>query len=91
LEIKTRIYGNNSIEVAKTAELLGVLKNSLAEYKVAEVLLRKAISIREKNVKSERTELARCLEELAAVYRNIGRTSDARALEKRAASIRNGK
>ncbi|MDR4498412.1 MAG: tetratricopeptide repeat protein [Candidatus Scalindua sp.] len=58
------------------------------KYGRAVVVAKKALEVAEKNVGLNHPDVASCLENLAALYRDTKRNEDAKTLEQRAARIR---
>jgi len=88
IEIKTRIYGPEDPDVAKSLNNLGLLYDSMGAYAQAESLYQKALVIMEEKMGAEHESVAICLNNLAALYRNVGAYAQAEPLYQRALHIK---
>jgi len=77
-----------SKEYASALDLLGQVYDDQTKYAEAEPLLRRALTIRQKTLNPDDSELEATFTHLAEHYRRMGRAADAEPFAKQAAAIR---
>lgn len=88
LEIKERVLGPENPEIALALTNLATLHLAQREWASAVTLLERALVIREKQYGRDHPEVAKILQDYAGALRQLGRDSEARAAENRAAALR---
>ena len=88
LAIREKLLGPESLEVAQTLNLLGVIYKDEDEYTQAEPLLQRALTIREKILGQEDPKVAESLNDLGINYLQQGKVSQAEELLRWAVAIR---
>ena len=84
----TRELGPEHPEVAQSLHALAYRYHRLAELAKAESLYGQALTIQERTLGVDASEVATILDDYAALLRQTGRIAEARVLEERAAAIR---
>jgi tetratricopeptide (TPR) repeat protein len=77
-----------SKEFASALDLLGQVYDDQSKYTEAEPLLRRALTIRQKTLNPDDSELEATFTHLAEHYRHMGRAADAEPFAKQAAAVR---
>ncbi len=77
-----------SKEFASALDLLGQVHDDQTKYTEAEPLLRRALTIRQKTLNSDDSELEAAFTDLAEHYRRMGRAADADPFARQAAAVR---
>ena len=72
LQKRSELYGEDSLEVAQSAEKLGGVLTLTAEYDQAEPMYRKALALRQKRLGPEHVDIARSLYQLADLLERKG-------------------
>jgi len=85
--VREKVCGPKDKDTATALMMLGVAKYSLRKYSDAEALLQASLALREELFGSSHPAVARVLINLAAVYKETGRSIDAKKLWDRAERI----
>ncbi len=89
LEIRERVFGPDSLEVAESLQTLGRLTAfARGRARDLEPLFRRAVEIRERHSGPDDLELARSLRSLGVVYTMMKRREEARVMLRRSLEIR---
>ncbi|MBK7902163.1 MAG: toll/interleukin-1 receptor domain-containing protein [Proteobacteria bacterium] len=88
LQKRLELYGEDSLEVAQSAEKLGGVLTLTAEYDKAELMYRKALGLRQKLLGPEHVDLARSLYQLADLLGRKGEYEAADPLFRQALAMR---
>jgi tetratricopeptide (TPR) repeat protein len=83
-----RSTNEESKEFASALDLLGQVYDDQTKYTEAEPLLRRALTIRQKTLNPDDSELEATFTHLAEHYRRMGRAADAEPFAKQAAAVR---
>ncbi|MBN2399506.1 MAG: tetratricopeptide repeat protein [Candidatus Aminicenantes bacterium] len=86
-KIETELKGQSLVQ-ARLMDAMGNVYVSLGLYNKAEILLEKALGIREKRLQRDHPDVATALNNLALLYKNQGRYKEAEPLYRRALAIR---
>jgi len=77
-----------NIEISAVLELLGGVYETQGRYEAAELILLRSLAIRERALGPDHPQVTPLLEQIAMLYRKLGRTRDARTFEERAKLVR---
>lgn len=88
LQTQEKVLGTESIEVSTTLNRLGLAERDEEKFAEAEMIMKRALSIREKLLASNDMWIAVSLENLASVYLVEGQREKAIPLLARAQTIR---
>jgi len=77
-----------NIEISAVLELLGGVYEAQGRYEAAELILLRSLAIRERALGSDHPHVTPLLEQIAMLYRKLGRTGEARMFEERAKLVR---
>ncbi len=77
-----------NIEISAVLELLGGVYEVQGRYEAAELILLRSLTIRERVLGSDHPHVTPLLEQIAMLYRKLGRTREARMFEERAKLVR---
>jgi len=77
-----------NIEISAVLELLGGVYEVQGRYEAAELILLRSLTIRERVLGSDHPHVTPLLEQIAMLYRKLGRTGEARMFEERAKLVR---
>jgi tetratricopeptide (TPR) repeat protein len=88
LELKKKIYGEDSLSVADTLHNLGIVLDSQGRYDEAAADFRKALEIRSQKLGPDDPEVARSLNSLAINYWNQEKYAEAEPLFERSLAIK---
>ncbi len=87
LRKRRELYGEDSIEVAQSAEKLGGVLTLTAEYERAEPIYREALALRQKLLGPEHVDVARSVYQLADLLERKGEYKDAEPLYRQALAM----
>jgi serine/threonine protein kinase/tetratricopeptide (TPR) repeat protein len=88
LELKKKIYGEDSLSVADTLQNLGIVLDSQGRYDEAAADFRKALEIRSRKLGPDDPDVARTLNSLAINYWNQEKYAEAEPLFERSLAIK---
>jgi tetratricopeptide (TPR) repeat protein len=77
-----------NIEISAVLELLGGVYEVQGRYEAAELILLRSLTIRERALGPDHPHVTPLLEQMAMLYRKLGRTREARMFEERAKLVR---
>ncbi len=77
-----------NIEISAVLELLGGVYEVQGRYEAAELILLRSLTIRERALGPDHPHVTPLLEQIAMLYRKLGRTREARTFEERAKLVR---
>jgi serine/threonine protein kinase len=87
LALRRRIYGPESLEVARSLELLGRLKAERSDNAAAERLLRQSLTLKRRLLGSDDLEVAKTLNRLGGFLAEVQATPDVEKLHQEALAI----
>ncbi|HEV2853609.1 MAG TPA: serine/threonine-protein kinase [Thermoanaerobaculia bacterium] len=87
LALRRQIYGPESLEVARSLELLGRLKAERSDNAAAERLLRQSLALKRRLLGSDDPEVARTLNRLGAFLAEVHATPEVEKLHREALAI----
>lgn len=87
LALRRQIYGPESLEVARSLELLGRLKAERSDNAAAERLLRQSLALKRRLLGSEDLEVAKALNQLGVFLAEIRATPEVEKLHREALAI----